>query len=321
MQSGALTKKMGVAKATGFMALVWAIRLLIENGMAIFGNYLQVTSKAAVKAAAKTSKNTDGMVKFQQWLEYGVIQKLVEFVVIVALVMLFIWINGKLDKESDRYVFDAFTKKWMKITAGVVAGVLIFVPAMLCLGGILEDNQFRLTLGIVLSVATDVFTYCTLSLYLLRLAGVGKVGKVVLSTVYFFVGTVLSAGVSYVLSTVFKGTGLGIKNVWTGCDTVMNTVAKANELENALMPWITYLAIIVVSIIAAVIIYNATQNTFMAALTMFICRNYALIAIQNGGTVSYVFLAFVLVVMIAYTVLSVINLKNREEDELVIHLR
>lgn len=321
MQSGAVTKKMSVAKATGFMALVWAIRLLIENGMAILGNYLQVTSKMAVKAAAKTSKNTEGMVKFQQWLEYGVIQKLVEFVVIVALVMLFIWINGKLDKESDRYVFDIFTKKWMKITAGVAAGVLIFVPAMLCLGGILEDNQFRLTLGIVLSIATDVFTYCTLSLYLLRLAGVGKIGKMVGSTVYFLVGTILSAGASFGLSLAFKGTGLGIKNVWTGCDTVMNTVAKANELENALMPWIIYLAVTVVSIVSVVIIYNATQSTFMSALTMFICRNYALIAIQNGSTTSYIFLGCVIAVMLAYTVLSVINLKNREEDELIIHLR
>lgn len=321
MQSGAVTKKMSVAKATGFMALVWAVRLLIETGMGIFGNYLQAASRIAVKAASKTSKNTEGMVKFQQWLEYGVIQKLVEFVVLAVLVMLFIWINGKIDKESDRYVFDAFSKKWMKVTAGVVAGVLVFVPAMICIGGILEDNQMRLTLGVLLSIATDVFTYFTLSVYLLRLAGVSKWGKVVLSGVYFFVGTIISAGASYGLGLVFKGTGLGIKNVWTGCDTVMNTVAKSKELTSTLTPWIIYLAITVLSIVAVAIIYNATQNTFMSALTMFICRNYALIAIQDGSMISYIFLGCVVAIMLAYTVLSVINLKNREEDELVIHLK
>ena len=258
MQSGAITKKMGLAKATGFMALVWAIRLLIENGMGILGNFLQETSKAAVKAAAKTSKNTDGMVKFQQWLEYGVIQKLVEFVIIVTLVLLFVWLNGKVDKESDRYVFDAFSKKWTKVTAGVLAGVLVFVPAMLCLGGIFEDNQLRLTLGVLLSIATDVVTYCTLSMYLLRLAGAGKVQKIVMSVVYFLVGTVLSAGVSFVIGTVFSGTGLGVKNVWTGCETAINNVVKAKGLESALMPWIIYLAVTVLSIVAVVIIYNAT---------------------------------------------------------------
>ena len=321
MQIGAVTKKMGVAKATGFMALVIVVRLLIENGMAILGNFLQANSKAAVKAAAKTTKNTDGMVKFQQWLEYGVIQKLVEFVLVAGLVILFIWINGKIDKESDRYVFDAFSKKWMKITAGVVAGVLVFVPAMLCVGGILEDDQMRLTVGNLLAIATDVVTYCTLAVYLLRLAGAGKVKKIVLPIIYFLVGTVASAGASYGIKMAFKGTGLGVKNVWTGCDTAIKAVIKAKGLTSTLTPWIIYLAIIVLSIVAVVIIYNATQNLFMSGLTMFICRNYALIAVQDGKMVSYVFLGLVVAIMVAYTVLSIMTLKSREEDELIVHLR
>ena len=59
----------------------------------------------------------------------------------------------------------------------------------------------------------------------------------------------------------------------------------------------------------------------MSALTMFICRNYALIAIQDGKMVSYVLMGCVIAVMLAYTVLSVITLKNREEDELIVHIR
>ena len=321
MQIGAITKKMGVAKATGLMALVMVVRLLIENGMAIFGNFLQATSKAAVKAAAKSSKNTDGMVKFQQWLEFGVIQKLVEFVLVAGLVLLFIWLNGKLDKESDRYVFDAFSKKWMKVTAGVIAGLLAFVPVMLCVGGILEDDQLRLTVGLLLSVATDVVTYCTLAVYLLRLAGAGKTAKVVLPAVYFLIGTVLSAGASYGIKMAFKGMGIGVKNVWTGSDTAIKAAVKAKELTSTLTPWIIYLAITIISIIAVVIIYNATQNLFMSGLTMFVCRNYALIAVQDGKIVSYVFLGCIAAIMIAYMVLSIMTLKGREEDELVVHLR
>ena len=322
MQRGALTKKMGVVKATGFMALIWVIRLLIENGMAILGNMWQQSSKDAVKGAAKSGKNTDGMVKLQQWLEYGVIQKLVELVVIVGLVILFIWLNGKLDKESDRYVFDIFSAKWLKIAVGVLAAVLVFVPAMLCLGGILDENQFRLTLGVLLSVVTDVIVYGMFSVYLLRLAGAGKVTKVILTAVYFLIGTVLSAGASYVLGMAFDGTELGLKNVWNGIDGgVMGKVANAQELSNTIVPWGIYLGVTVLCIIAVAIIYNATQNVFMCGLSMFISCNYALIAIQNGGMFSYIFLGCVVAVVLAYTVLSVITLAKREEDELVVHLR
>lgn len=283
----------------------------------LLGNVIYLLAGALVEYIG----SGEGII-IKEWVNNGIIQKVIEIVLLCGFVSIFMEVNRKKEKEKDRNLLYIFKTSVQRNVFIVIAIVLAFIPILLSVGGIFDPFQLQFQVVLAMMTFFYVYLYYDFGVYLLEKIEANKKKKVFIPILFFILGEGLTIGIAYVFQWLSDemNWGIELKNSWAPFETLISAIINVssnydvitNIVSITILVGVLIMMLIMIFIIPG-LIYNATKSVAFSTSVIFLLLNYLFIAFSSGDAISRIILLGLTILVLMLLILSIITIVRRKK--------